>query len=94
MARKPGKPIRQKRTAKPKRNSKTGGKVRRRSESADPIVTERARDRDTDDKAAAGAEDAHDDNAPIEVSEFRPVESTDADATAESVGPGESSRQR
>lgn len=88
MARKPGKPTRQKRTAKAKRAGKAGAEARRGRAAADPIVTEDP-GLDLDADAAAGAEVTHDDDAPIEVSEFHPVESTDADATAESVEPGE-----
>jgi RNA polymerase sigma-32 factor len=83
VARKPGKPIPPKRTAKAKRAGKAGSATRRGRAAAEPIVAEDpALDLDAD--AGAGAEVA-DADAPIEVSEFHPVASTDADATAESA---------
>jgi RNA polymerase sigma-32 factor len=88
VARKTGKPTRQKRTAKAKRASKAGGEARRGRAVADPIITEDPGP-DLDADAAAGAEVAHDEDASIEVSEFHPVESTDADATAEPAEPGD-----
>lgn len=68
MARKPGKPIRPKRTAKPKRARKSGAEVRRGRVVPEPVAGEEP-ELDLD----AGAADEKD----IEVSEFRPVESTD-----------------
>jgi len=72
MARKPGKPKSPKRTAKPKRAAKSSAKVRRARVVAEPVVGEES-EIDLDTEAA----DAKDKSAPIEVSEFRPVESTD-----------------
>src|ERR1700693_1496146 len=72
MARKPGKPISPKRTTKPKRVGKSGGKVRRARVVPEPVVGEES-ELDLDVEAAGDK----DKNAPIEVSEFRPVESTD-----------------
>jgi RNA polymerase sigma-32 factor len=72
MARKPGKPKPPRRTAKPKRAAKSGAKVRRARVVPEPVVGEESElDLDTE---GAGAKDK---DAPIEVSEFRPVESTD-----------------
>jgi RNA polymerase sigma-32 factor len=83
VARKPGKPIPPKRTAKAKRAGKAGSATRRGRAAAEPIIAEDpALDLDAD--AIEGAE-AADADAPIEVSEFHPVASTDADATAESA---------
>jgi RNA polymerase sigma-32 factor len=88
VARKPGKPIPPKRAAKPKRSSiKTAGKDRRARAAAEPVVAE---DPAVEiDAEGVGAEGAHDDDAPIEVSEFHPVASTDADASAESAEAGD-----
>jgi RNA polymerase sigma-32 factor len=72
MARKPGKPTGPKRMAKPKRAGKSGAKVRRARVAAEPVVGEES-ELDLD----AAAADDKDKDAPIEVSEFRPVESTD-----------------
>ena len=81
MARKPGKPKAPKRTAKPKRVGKSGAKVRRARVVAEPVVGEESElDLDTE------ATDDKETNAPIEVSEFRPVESTD-DEPATSAEP-------
>ncbi len=82
MAPKPGKPKDSKRTMKPKLAGKTGGKVRRGRVAAEPVVADES-ELDID----AGASRDKDDETPIEVSEFRPVESIDADATAESAEP-------
>src|ERR1700720_3766605 len=81
MARKPGKPISPKRTTKPKRAAKSGAKVRRARVAAEPVVGEES-ELDLD----AAAADAKDKDAPIEVSKFRPVESTD-DEPATSAEP-------
>ena len=81
MARKPGKPIRRKRTTKAKRDSKAGGVARRGRAIAEPIAPEES-ELDLDPKAGVSAEAA--DDAPIEVSEFRPIESTDDEAPVES----------
>ncbi len=79
MARKPGKPIPPKRTAKAKRGVKAGGAARRGRAPVEPIVAEDpALELDAD--PVAGADLAHDDDAPIEVSEFRPIESVDTAA--------------
>jgi RNA polymerase sigma-32 factor len=75
MARKPGKPVSPKRTTKPKRAAKSGAKVRRARVAAEPVVGEES-ELDLD----AAAADDKDKDAPIEVSEFRPVESTDDEA--------------
>jgi len=75
MARKPGKPTGPKRTAKPKSAGKSGAKVRRARVAAEPVVGEES-ELDLD---AATAHDK-DNDTPIEVSEFRPVESTDDEA--------------
>jgi RNA polymerase sigma-32 factor len=79
MARKPGKPTGPKRTTKPKGTGKSGAKVGRARVAAEPVVGEES-ELDLD------AEASHDKDAPIEVSEFRPVESTD-DEPATSVEP-------
>jgi len=81
VARKPGKPIRRKRTTKAKRDSKAGGVARRGRAIAEPIAPEES-ELDLDPKAGVSAEAA--DDAPIEVSEFRPIESTDDEAPVES----------
>ena len=82
MARKPGKPKPPKRTTKPKRAAKSSAKVRRARVVPEPVVGEESEiDLDTE---AAGDKDK---DTPIEVSEFRPVESTDDDETAKSADP-------
>jgi RNA polymerase sigma-32 factor len=80
VARKPGKPIDRKRPAKPKSSGKAGGEVRRGRVVAEPMVAE-------DSELDLDTEAADDKDAPIEVSEFRPVESIEGDATAESAEP-------
>jgi RNA polymerase sigma-32 factor len=80
VARKPGKPKDRKRTTKPKLAGKTSGKVGRVV--AEPVIADES-ELDLD----AGASHDKDSETPIEVSEFRPVESIDADATAESAEP-------
>jgi RNA polymerase sigma-32 factor len=82
VARKPGKPVDRKRPTKPKRAAKVGAEVRRGRVVAEPVVADES-ELDLD------AEAADDKDAPIEVSEFRPIESTDADATAESAEPAD-----
>jgi RNA polymerase sigma-32 factor len=82
MARKPGKPTGPKRTAKPKRARESGADVRRGRVVAEPVAAEES-ELELDDEAAADKD--HD--TPIEVSEFRPVTSTDDEATAESADP-------
>ncbi len=82
MARKTGKPKPPKRTTKPKRAAKSSAKVRRARVVPEPVVGEESEiDLDTE---AAGDKDK---DTPIEVSEFRPVESTDDDETAKSADP-------
>jgi RNA polymerase sigma-32 factor len=82
MARKTGKPKPPKRTTKAKRAAKSGAKVRRARVVPEPVVGEEsAIDLDTE---AAGDKDK---DTPIEVSEFRPVESTGDDETAKSAEP-------
>jgi RNA polymerase sigma-32 factor len=61
--------------AKPTRAGKSGAKVRRARVAAEPVVGEES-ELDLD----AAAADDKDKDAPIEVSEFRPVESTDDEA--------------
>ncbi len=80
MARKPGKPKDRKRIAKPKRPAKAVGKVGRVV--AEPVIAD-----ESEEELDAGASHDKDDETPIEVSEFRPVESIDADATAGSGEP-------
>ncbi len=75
MARKPGKPTRPKRPAKAKRAGKAAGATHRRRAIAEPIAPVEP-ELDVDVERAADAD------APIEVSEFRPVASTDDDQTA------------
>jgi RNA polymerase sigma-32 factor len=82
MARKPGKPKPPKRTTKPKRVGKSGAKIRRARVVPEPVVGEES-DLDLDTEANG----EKDKDAPIEVSEFRPVESTDDDETAKSADP-------
>jgi RNA polymerase sigma-32 factor len=82
MARKTGKPKPPKRTTKAKRAAKSGAKVRRARVVPEPVVGEESEiDLDTE---AAGDKDK---DTPIEVSEFRPVESTGDDETAKSADP-------
>ncbi|MGA8793133.1 MAG: hypothetical protein WB498_09435, partial [Candidatus Binatus sp.] len=88
MARKPGKPIRRKRTTKAKRDSKAGGEARRGRAIAEPIAPEKSAS-DLDLEAGLSAE-AADENAPIEVSEFHPVAGADDEAAAEPVAPADS----
>ncbi len=83
MARKPRKPIVRKRTGKAKRQRKAGGEARRGRAIAEPLAPEV-------DLETEGGLDAAD--TPIEVSEYRPLESTDDEATAEAetkAGDGE-----
>ncbi len=81
MARKPGKPKPPKRAAKPKRAEKSGAKVRRARVVAEPVAGE-----ESELDLGTEATDDKETNAPIEVSEFRPVESTD-DEPATSAAP-------
>jgi RNA polymerase sigma-32 factor len=82
VARKPGKPIRPKRTAKGKA---ARGDARRKRAVAEPVAAE-----ETDLDVEAGAADADvDHDTPIEVSEFRPVASTDDEATAQPADPAD-----
>jgi RNA polymerase sigma-32 factor len=82
MARKTGKPKPPKRTTKAKRAAKSGAKVRRARVVPEPVVGEESEiDLDTE---AAGDKDK---DTPIEVSEFRPIESTGDDETAKSADP-------
>jgi RNA polymerase sigma-32 factor len=78
VARKPGKPKDRKRATKPKGGAGKAGGARRGRVVAEPVVGEES-ELDLD------AEAADDKDAPIEVSEFHPVASTDADATGESA---------
>jgi RNA polymerase sigma-32 factor len=78
VARKPGKPTARKRTTKPKREAK----VRRGRVAAEPVIAD-----ESEPDLDAEASHDKDRDTPIEVSEFRPVESTDDDATAESADP-------
>jgi len=82
VARKPGKPIRPKRATKAKRAGKAGGEARRGRAIAEPLVAEDS-ELELGAEAGIGGEVAPEDAA-IEVSEFRPVESTDEEAAAES----------
>ncbi|MFZ2062270.1 MAG: RNA polymerase factor sigma-32 [Candidatus Binatus sp.] len=77
MVRKPGKPKSPKRTTKLKRAEKPGAKVRRARVVPEPVVGEES-ELDLDTEAA----DDKETSAPIEVSEFRPVESTDDEPAA------------
>ncbi len=79
MARKPGKPIRRKRSTKAKGPGKAGAEARRGHANPEGIES-------TDSELELDPEAAHDNDTPIEVSEFRPIASTDSndDATAES----------
>jgi RNA polymerase sigma-32 factor len=81
VSRKPGKPIRRKRTTKAKRDSNAGAEARRGRAIAEPIAPEES-ELNLDPKAGVSAEAA--DDAPIEVSEFRPIESTDDEAPVQS----------
>ena len=74
MARKPGKPIRRKRTTQAKRASNAGVEARRARAIAEPIAAEES---ELDLVPEAGVSEEAADDAPIEVSEFRPIESTD-----------------
>ena len=88
MARKPGKPIRPKRTAKAKPAGKAArGDARRKHAVAEPVAAEET-DLDLEAVAAVGAVD-DDVDTPIEVSEFRPVASTDGELAAEPADPAE-----
>jgi len=78
VARKPGKPTARKRTTKPKREAK----VRRGRVVAEPVASE-----ESELEHDAEPVDDKDHDTPIEVSEFRPVESTGEDAAAESADP-------
>jgi RNA polymerase sigma-32 factor len=80
MARKPGKPKPPKRAAKPKRADKSSVKVGRARVVAEPVAGEES-ELDLDTVAA------DDKSAPIEVSEFRPVETTNDDEAATSAEP-------
>ncbi|MGC2274478.1 MAG: sigma-70 family RNA polymerase sigma factor, partial [Candidatus Binatus sp.] len=78
MARKPGKPIVRKRIAKPKRSGKAGAAAVRERVAAEPVVADEPElEIDSD---ATGDKDK---DAPIEVSEFRPVASIDDEAAVE-----------
>jgi RNA polymerase sigma-32 factor len=81
VARKPGKPIRRKRTAKP--DGKAAGGSRRARATPEPIAPEES-ELDLDADAVAGAAD----DAPIEVSEFHPVANAD-DSPAQSADSAE-----
>ena len=81
MSRKPGKPIRRKRTTKAKRDGNAGAEARRGRAIAEPIAPAEP-ELNLDPKAGVSAEAA--DDAPIEVSEFRPIESTDDEAPVQS----------
>jgi len=72
VARKPGKPIVRKRTTRSKPAGKAGHEVRRGRVVAEPVVTD-----ESELELDSEAEAADDKDAPIEVSEFHPVESTD-----------------
>jgi RNA polymerase sigma-32 factor len=85
VARKPGKPIRRKRTTKAKSDSIAAGEARRRRAIAEPIAPEES-ELDLDAGAVA---DAADETAPIEVSEFHPVAGAGDQAGAHPVEPGE-----
>ncbi len=75
MPRKPGKPISRKRTTKAKRDTKAGAHARRARAIAEPIAPDES-ELDLAREAGAG------DEAPIEVSEFRPIEPTGEEAAA------------
>jgi RNA polymerase sigma-32 factor len=88
VARKPGKPIRPKRTAKAKPAGKAArGDARRKHAVAEPVAAEET-DLDLEAGAPVGAVD-DDVDTPIEVSEFRPVASTDDEPAAEPGDPAE-----
>ena len=76
MARKPGKPIVRKRIAKPKRIGKAGVAAVRERVVAEPVVAD-------EPELEIEAEAAADKDAPIEVSEFRPVATTDDEAATD-----------
>jgi RNA polymerase sigma-32 factor len=77
VAHKPGKPIRSKRAAKG--GGKTGGEAPRRHAEAEPVAPdENELDLETEPRAEAG------EDAPIEVSEFRPIKDADNDNEAAS----------
>ena len=83
MARKPGKPISIKSKPAARRDTKAGGKPRRGRSVAEPIVTNESElELDADAEAGVGAGAVDEVEAPIEVSEFRPVDSTDDEAPA------------
>ncbi len=81
MARKPGKPIRRKRTTQAKRASNAGGEARHARAIAEPIAAEES---ESDLVPETGASEEAADDAPIEVSEFRPIESPDDEAPLQS----------
>jgi RNA polymerase sigma-32 factor len=82
VARKPGKPSRPKRATKGV--GKSEGKPRRRRAIAEPISPEQP-ELELDRKpGTADANDTADDDSPVEVAEFRPVEATDDQAESES----------
>ena len=80
MARKPGKPIVRKRIAKPKRTGKAGVAAVRERVAAEPVVADETELEVDSDAEATGDKD---NDAPIEVSEFRPVASTEDEAAVE-----------
>jgi RNA polymerase sigma-32 factor len=79
VARKPGKPIRSKRTTKAKGDSKAGAGARRGRANPEAIES-------SESESELDTEAAQDNDEPIEVSEFHPIASSDSDddATAES----------
>jgi RNA polymerase sigma-32 factor len=79
VARKPRKPIRRKRATKTKRAAKAGGEARRGRANPEPIAADEP---EPGLELAGGAKGGEE--APIEVSEFRPIESIDEEAAAES----------
>ncbi|MGO9801756.1 MAG: RNA polymerase factor sigma-32, partial [Candidatus Binatus sp.] len=81
MARKPGKPIRRKRTTKAKRAGNAGVEARRARAIAEPIAAEES---ELDLVPEAGVSEEAADEAPIEVSEFHPIESPDDQAPLQS----------
>jgi len=87
VARKPGKPIRRKRTTKAKGAGKAGVEAQRRRAIAEPIAPEES-ELDLALETGAGAE-AGDEGAAIEVSEFHPVASAEEEAAAEPEAPAE-----
>ena len=82
MARKPGKPTRPKRATR--RVTKAESKARTRRGVAQPITPEES-ETELDHETPVGADSA-DDDSPIEVSEFRPVASSDDEAPTEPAG--------